>query len=98
MGPPKCIVCAISQHPSPRPGPPRARLPRSSKAKLALTGRATYACRCPGPLHKNGDVNPSLSIKDGKNGRPVFFCHAGCDFRDIVVALEHMGILPRRDR
>jgi putative DNA primase/helicase len=54
-----------------------------------------YACRCPGPLHKNGDSNPSLSVKDGANGRPVFFCFAGCDYRDIVASLERMGILPR---
>jgi putative DNA primase/helicase len=54
-----------------------------------------YAAHCPGPLHKNGDANPSLSIKDGKNGRPLLYCHAGCDFRDIVVALERQGILPR---
>jgi hypothetical protein len=57
-----------------------------------------YSCRCPGPMHKNGDANPSLSIKDGKNGKPIFYCHAGCDFRDIVTALERMGVLPRRWR
>jgi putative DNA primase/helicase len=55
-----------------------------------------YACRCPGRMHKNGDANPSLSVKDGNNGRPIFYCHAGCDFRDIVAALERQGILPRR--
>jgi hypothetical protein len=57
-----------------------------------------FACHCPGPLHKNGDRNPSLSVKDGKNGRPIFYCHAGCNFRDVICALEHMGILPRRGR
>jgi hypothetical protein len=46
-------------------------------------------------MHKNGDANPSLSVKDGDNGRPIFFCHTGCDFRDIVAALERRGILPR---
>jgi hypothetical protein len=46
-------------------------------------------------MHKNGDAHPSLSVKDGANGRPLLFCHAGCDFRDIVAALERMGILPR---
>jgi putative DNA primase/helicase len=68
------------------------------KGETRPDGSGNYACRCPGPSHKNGDANPSLSVKDGNNGRPVFFCHAGCDFRDIVVALEHMGVLPRRDR
>jgi hypothetical protein len=45
-------------------------------------------------MHKNGDANPSLSVKDGDNGRPIFYCHAGCDFCDIVAALENKGVLP----
>jgi putative DNA primase/helicase len=49
-------------------------------------------------LHRHGDANPSLSVKDGENGRPLLFCHAGGDFRDIVAALERRGILPRRER
>src|SRR5271166_506687 len=32
-------------------------------------GSGNYACHCPGPMHKNGDANPSLSVTDGKNGR-----------------------------
>jgi hypothetical protein len=55
-----------------------------------------HSCHCPGPLHKNGDANPSLSVKDRANGRPLLFCHTGCDFRDIVASLERQGILPRR--
>jgi hypothetical protein len=42
-------------------------------------------------MHKNGDAHPSLSVKDG-------FCHAGCEYRDIVAALERRGILPRSGR
>ena len=68
------------------------------KGETRPDGSGNYACGCPGPLHKNGDANPSLSVKDGANGRPIFFCHAGCDFRDIVVALERMSILPRMRR
>jgi hypothetical protein len=45
-------------------------------------------------MHKNGDANPSLSVKDGKNGRPIFYCHTGCDYRDIIAALERRGVLP----
>lgn len=65
------------------------------KGETRPDGSGNYACRCPGPMHKNGDANPSLSVKDGKNGRPILYCHAGCDFRDIVVTLERMGVLPR---
>jgi hypothetical protein len=66
------------------------------KGETRPDGSGNHSCHCPGPLHKNGDANPSLSVKDGENGRPLLYCHAGCDFRDIVVALEHRGILPRR--
>jgi hypothetical protein len=58
-------------------------------------GSGNYACHCPGPSHRNGDRTPSLSVKDGANGRPLLFCHAGCDFRDIVAALERIGVLPK---
>jgi putative DNA primase/helicase len=61
-------------------------------------GSGNYSCHCPGPMHKNGDANPSLSIKDSSNGRPLLYCFAGCDFRDIIAALERQGILPRRER
>jgi hypothetical protein len=49
-------------------------------------------------VHKNGDKNPSLSVKDGGNTKPIFYCHAGCDFRDVIGALEDLGVLPRRGR
>jgi putative DNA primase/helicase len=51
-----------------------------------------YMCRCPGPLHRNGDRNPSLSVKDGRNGRPLFHCFAGCAYDEIVTALRAKGI------
>jgi hypothetical protein len=68
------------------------------KAGTRPDGSGNYACHCPGPLHKNGDKNPSLSVKDGQNGRPIFYCHAGCEYRDIVAALERRGVLPRGGR
>jgi putative DNA primase/helicase len=68
------------------------------KGETRPDGSGNYSCHCPGPMHKNGDANPSLSVKDGANGRPLLYCFAGCDFRDIVAALERQGILPRRER
>ena len=65
------------------------------KGETRPDGSGNYACHCPGPLHRNGDRTPSLSVKDGAHGRPLLFCHAGCDFRDIVAALERMAVLPR---
>jgi putative DNA primase/helicase len=87
-----------------RPASVAAAWPTAREIAARLKGETrpdtsgNYACRCPGPLHRNGDINPSLSVKDGKNGRPLLHCHAGCDFRDVVAALERMGILPRRER
>jgi hypothetical protein len=51
-----------------------------------------YMCRCPGPLHRNGDRNPSLSVKNGYNGRPLFHCFAGCAYDEIVTALRAKGL------
>ena len=47
--------------------------------------------RCPA----HDDHNPSLSIKDGDNGKLLLYCHAGCDYRDIVEALK--GLAPLSD-
>jgi hypothetical protein len=55
-----------------------------------------FQCRCPGPSHRNGDQNPSLSIRDGRDGRLLLHCFAGCSFDDIVAALERRGIVSRR--
>jgi hypothetical protein len=80
------------------PWPPAPEIAARLKGETRPDTSGNYACRCPGPMHKNGDANPSLSVKDGASGRPLLFCHAGCSFRDIVAALEHRGILPRRGR
>lgn len=70
----------------------------------ALGGRWTGSggvCRCPA----HDDRNPSLSVSDGDDGRPLLHCHAGCSFEDVLTELKHMGVLdggycsvpPRRD-
>ncbi len=50
--------------------------------------------RCPA----HNDKNPSLSIRDGEDGRLLLFCHAGCDFGAIVSALSDRGIAVPRAR
>jgi hypothetical protein len=47
---------------------------------------------CPCPAHQ--DDKPSLSIKEGKNGRPVFFCHAKCTQDEVLDALRARGLWP----
>ncbi len=63
----------------------------------ALGGRwsgSAGVARCPA----HDDREPSLSIRDGVDGEPVFNCFAGCDWRDIKDALRADGLLPERDR
>ncbi len=48
--------------------------------------------RCPA----HDDREPSLSIRDGIDGEPVFNCFAGCDWRDIKDMLRARGLLPER--
>ena len=59
-------------------------------------GNGSYLCPCPCGLHRRGDLNPSLSVRDGRCGRPVFHCFGGGDFRDIIDALIAHGVWPRQ--
>ena len=61
----------------------------------ALGGRwlGSYGtARCPA----HDDHEPSLSIRAGVGGKPVFNCFAGCDWRDIKDVLRARGLLPER--
>ena len=42
---------------------------------------------CPGPSHSGGDQRPSLSVKEGDDGRALLYCHAGCTLIEVVNAL-----------
>ena len=53
----------------------------------ALGGRragGTWMARCPA----HDDREPSLSITDGRNGKVLVRCHAGCDQDDVIAALR----------
>jgi hypothetical protein len=54
-------------------------------------GDGNYMCRCPCPLHKHGDRNPSLSVKDGRNNL-LLYCFAGGEYDEILRALEARGL------
>jgi hypothetical protein len=47
-------------------------------------GPGRYLAHCPGPLHKRGDRHPSLSIREGANGRTLFHCFGGCVTADVL--------------
>ena len=79
---------------------PSAHYPSARDLAAALGGKTqpdvsgNYACRCPGPMHRSGDKTPSLSIRDGRNGKPLLYCFAGCDYPGIVAALTRRGLWP----
>jgi len=61
----------------------------------ALGGRRTargWLCRC--PAHQ--DREPSLTLTDGDNGRPVVKCWAGCTFEEVRFALAAESLWPDR--
>jgi putative DNA primase/helicase len=49
---------------------------------------ATWMARC--PVHE--DRSPSLSITTGNDGKVLVRCHAGCDQRDLIAALQGRGL------
>ncbi len=69
--------------------------PDAEAVTWALGGcwHGAYGTACC-PAHD--DRTPSLSLKDGRDGRLLAYCHAGCDWRDVRDALRGLGHLPGR--
>ncbi len=59
-------------------------------------GRWIASCPVPGHGRGRGDRNPSLSIADGADGRPLVRCHGGCDQRDVISALRERDLWPEK--
>ena len=59
------------------------------KAKRSGDG---WLCCCPA----HADKNPSLSISN-IDGRLLFYCHAGCGFKEVLYALKTKGLIDMRD-
>jgi putative DNA primase/helicase len=49
-----------------------------------------YVARCPA----HDDRNPSLSLRV-INGKLLVHCHAGCDQRAVITALDELGLWPK---
>jgi putative DNA primase/helicase len=63
----------------------------------ALGGRKAgggWLARCPA----HDDREPSLSIRDGDGGKVLVRCHAGCDQRQVIVALRSRGLWEEKGR
>jgi putative DNA primase/helicase len=46
------------------------------------------------PCPAHDDSNPSLSITDGKDGKVLVHCHAGCDQQVVITALKSKKLWP----
>jgi putative DNA primase/helicase len=53
-----------------------------------------WKCQCPA----HADKNPSLSLRDGDDGRLLANCYAGCSWEQIAKALQDRGITFSRGR
>ena len=58
------------------------------------TGSGRHLARCPA----HDDRSPSLSIKDGGDGRVLLHCFAGCETEDVLsaVGLTFSDVMPER--
>jgi putative DNA primase/helicase len=60
--------------------------------KCRKSGHGYLAC-C--PAHQ--DENPSLSITEGRDGKPLAHCFAGCSQAAVIGALRALGLWPDRE-
>jgi putative DNA primase/helicase len=65
--------------------------PGAETIAAALGGRkagGAWMARCPA----YDDRKPSLSIRDGDDGRVLVCCHAGCEQERVIAALRSRGL------
>lgn len=60
----------------------------SGLSKHRQSGPGRWLASCPGPLHKRGDRNMSLSIGETAEGAALLHCFAGCEVAAILAALN----------
>jgi putative DNA primase/helicase len=65
-----------------------------ARAFRGVKNGKNFLCRCPVATHGKGkgDRSPSLSVADGKNGRLLVRCFAGCDPIHILAELRDRGL------
>jgi len=63
-----------------------------------VNGQWLASCPVPGHGRGNGDKNPSLSISDGTDGKPLFHCHGGCDQHTVFATMRELKMLPELEQ
>lgn len=65
--------------------------------RVRKSGSGWYAS-CPTPFHERGDRSRGLSIAEGRDGRAILNCHAGCETTEVLAAigLEWKQLFPPR--
>jgi len=53
-----------------------------------------YMVHCPA----HDDRTPSLSVRDGSDGRILVRCHAGCEQSVVIAALKALGLWPEQQK
>ena len=64
---------------------------RAETIAKALGGRKVVSSWMAG-CATHDDRNPSLSIRDGSDGKVLVWCHAGCDQARVIDALRARGL------
>ena len=64
--------------------------------RVRKLGGRRYMAAC--PAHQ--DRSPSLSIREGDDGRVLIYCHAGCNTGDVLkeLHLSFRNLFPERSR
>ncbi len=102
-----CLTANSSQN-SPGHFPPQANFARkfhdaSAREVFRCLGgkrltNGSFLVHCPVPSHGkgSGDKAPSLSVANGRDGRLLVHCHAGCEALGVLAALRARGMAGRR--
>lgn len=55
--------------------------------RVRETSHRCWTAACPGPLHRRGDRNSSLSLKETPKGMVLLHCFAGCEPSDALAPI-----------
>jgi putative DNA primase/helicase len=60
--------------------------------RVSWSGNDSVSAQCVA----HDDYRPSLSVSRGRDGKVLLYCHAGCEYRDILSAFEGLAVSDRQ--